>query len=331
MDSKENQINSQAISLKDMIINGYQVSYNDMEILKKCELDLLSELACEIRDNFSDGEFDLCTIINGKSGACSENCSFCAQSAHNNTNVEVYDILDTDQIIQSAIKNYQDKINRFSIVTSGRKLNDSELDRICQAFKKIKDLCPINLCSSNGLLSYDQFVKLKNAGVSRYHNNLETSKSFFKNICTSHTYENKVNAIKAAQRAGLKICSGGIFGLGENLDNRIEMAFALRDLDVDSVPLNILNPIPNTPLENNKPLSYEEVRRSIAIYRFILPQKSIRLAGGRVLLKDKGRAAIDSGIDSMISGHMLTTSGISHLEDIKMVEEMGFTIKRTSI
>lgn len=316
-------------SLKNMILKGYKVDHEDVCLLKDCDLDILCESACEIRDFFSDGQFELCTIINGKSGGCSENCSFCAQSAHHNTNIEKYDILDTYQIEESAIRNYQDGINRFSIVTSGRSLNDDELERICSAFENISEKCTINLCSSNGLLSYEQFIKLRSSGVTRYHNNLETSRSFFENICTSHTYDDKINTIKWAQDAGLKICSGGIFGLGESLDDRIEMAFTLRDLNVDSIPLNILNPIPNTPLENNKPLSYDEVKRSIAIYRFILPDKNIRLAGARILLNDKGIGAINSGVDSMISGHLLTTLGIKTKDDIAMIRNMGFTIKRS--
>ncbi|WAW15388.1 biotin synthase BioB [Peptostreptococcus equinus] len=327
---EDNLYNLKAKKLKDMVINGYEVDLDDIEILKYCDLNILCELACQIRDALSDGEFDLCTIINGKSGNCSENCSFCAQSSHHNVTVDKYDILEKSEIVNSAIKNYNNKINRFSIVTSGRSLKDKELIKLCNTFEEISLKCPINLCSSNGLLTYEQLLRLKKAGVSRYHNNLETSKSFFSNICTTHTYDDKVKTIKAAQKAGLKICSGGIFGLGENLDHRIEMALDLRKLNVDSVPINILNPISNTPLENNKILNYDEIIRSISIFRFILPHKNIRLAGGRILLDDNGLKAINSGVDSMISGDMLTTSGINPTDDIKTIESMGFSIKKTN-
>ncbi|MEG0250900.1 MAG: biotin synthase BioB [Peptostreptococcus sp.] len=326
--SNNNKI--KAIKLKDMIIKGYKPSFEDIDILKSIDIDLLSGLACEIRDYFSDGQFELCTIINGKSGKCSENCSFCAQSVHHNTNIEEYDCLENKELTSSALTNYKNGVNRFSIVTSGRKLSANELDIVCGQFEAIKKICPINLCSSNGLLELDQFKKLRSSGVTRYHNNLETSRNFFPNICTSHSFDDKINAIKNAQLAGLSVCSGGIFGLGEDLDDRISMAFSLRDLNVDSVPINILNPITNTPLENNKPLEYDEIRRSISIYRFILPKINIRLAGGRILLSDKGKKAIESGLNSMISGEMLTTSGINTTDDTEMIKNMGFSIKKTN-
>lgn len=314
-------------TLKDKILKGYQVNMADIDILLLADIDLLTEYACEIRDSFFDKKFDLCTIINAKSGKCSEDCKFCAQSAHYSTGVEEYDILEDDEIVENAVLNYKNGVNRFSIVTSGRKLTETELDKVCNTFQKIKEKSPIKLCSSNGLLEFDQFIRLKESGVRRYHNNLETSKRFFPSICSTHTFDDKVRAIKDAKEAGLEICSGGIFGLGETIEDRIDMAITLRDLDVDSVPINVLNPIKNTPFENNSRVSYEELRRILAIYRFILPRTSIRLAGGRALLGDKGRVAIDSGVDSMISGEMLTTAGILTKEDIEMVKEMGFLVR----
>lgn len=306
----------------EKILNGYLVTKEDIFLIMNCDLEKLEEMARVIRNKFIGKKFDLCTIINGKSGKCSENCKFCAQSSHYSTGVKEYGLLDKDTILENAIQNYNNGVNRFSIVTSGRKLSEAELEYISEAYDLIRNNCDIKLCSSNGLLDYDDFVKLKESGVSRYHNNLETSRRFFPAICTSHTYDDKIKAIIDAKKAGLEVCSGGIFGMGENLEDRIDMAFTLRELKVDSIPLNMLNPIKNTPLENMPIMSYSEYRRSIALFRIILPSTSIRLAGGRGLLEDKGKAAINAGVDSMISGDMLTTDGINTKTDLVMIRDI---------
>ncbi len=248
----------------EKILNGYLVTKEDIFLIMNCDLEKLEEMARVIRNKFIGKKIDLCTIINGKSGKCSENCKFCAQSSHYSTGVKEYGLLDKDTILENAIQNYNNGVNRFSIVTSGRKLSEAELEYISEAYDLIRNNCDIKLCSSNGLLDYDDFVKLKESGVSRYHNNLETSRRFFPAICTSHTYDDKIKAIIDAKKAGLEVCSGGIFGMGENLEDRIDMAFTLRELKVDSIPLNMLNPIKNTPLENMPIMSYSEYRRSIA-------------------------------------------------------------------
>jgi len=181
---------------------------------------------------------------------------------------------------------------------------------------------------SFGLLNEEQFRKLKNAGVTRVHNNLETSRRFFPNVCSTHSYDDKINAILAARKAGLFVCSGGIMGLGETPEDRIDMALALRGMAVKSVPVNILNPIPGTPLEHNTKLTNEEVRRIVAVYRFILPDASIRLAGGRGLLPDKGRSCFSSGANAAISGDMLTTAGITTETDKALLRELGYEARQ---
>lgn len=169
-----------------------------------------------------------------------------------------------------------------------------------------------------------QFKKLHETGVERVHNNLESSRCHFPEVCTTHSFDDKVNAIKAAQKAGMSVCSGGIMGIGETMEDRIDMALELRSLGINSVPVNILNPIAGTPYEHNKRLSDTEIQRIIALYRFILPKAFIRLAGGRGLLADKGLACFKSGANAAISGDMLTTSGISIDTDMKMIKELGF-------
>lgn len=313
--------------LRDRILEGYEVSREDIERIKHLDIKDLSKVSSDIRDKYFGDKFDLCTIINGKSGRCSEDCKFCAQSAHYKTGVEEYSFLDDDYVVRDAIRNYNNGVNRFSIVTSGRTMSEKDLESMCRVYEKIGQECDLRLCSSNGLLNYDQMLKLKASGVRRYHNNIETSRRNFPNICTTHTFDDKINTLKAAKKAGLEICTGGIFGLGEDLDDRIDMAFTVRELGADSMPINILNPIKNTPFEDNEPLSYEEIIRSISLCKIIAPKVSMRLAGGRILLGDQGKDAIEAGVDSMISGDMLTTHGITTKSDIKMVNDMGFKTK----
>lgn len=291
-------------------------------------LEELCACADRIRRQFCSNAFDLCTIINGKSGRCSENCKFCAQSAHNHTGVEAYPLLSNEEIFFRAKESRKQGILRYSIVTSGKALSDAEVERVCEGIKEIKEKIGISVCVSFGLLNERQFRKLKEAGVSRVHNNLETSRKNFKAVCTTHTFDEKIQAIQAAKVAGLSVCSGGIMGLGESVEDRIDMALELRDLGIKSVPINMLNPIPGTPYEKNKKLSSDEMRRIVAIYRFILPDAFIRLAGGRGLLGDKGKGCFQSGANAAITGDMLTTAGITAETDQKLLLELGYEVKQ---
>ena len=318
---------SYAQIMKNKIIGGYKITREEALMLYYSPLDELLSSANEIREALCKDSFDICTIINGKSGRCSEDCKYCAQSSHFNTCVEEYPLLSQDEIIKCARSNFQDGVLRFSIVTSGRNLNESEMVDVCRTYHSIRKSCPISLCASHGLLTYDQFKQLKEAGVTRYHCNLETSRRFFSSICSTHTYDDKVNAIKNAQLAGLEVCSGGIMGLGENVEDRIDMVMDLRELGIRSVPVNILNPIKGTPLEHHTIISHEEVLRAVAVFRFILPYGVIRLAGGRGLLADKGMKAFMSGANAAISGNMLTTSGICIAEDMDIIRKCGYKIQ----
>lgn len=290
-------------------------------------LEPLCAAADHIRRTFCQDAFGLCTIINGKSGKCSENCKFCAQSAHHHTGAAVYPLLSAEEITAEAKKNDAQGVLRYSIVTSGKQLSDDEVEAMCEAVRQIRAETGISVCVSFGLLSQKQYEKLRDAGVTRAHNNLETSRRNFLNICTTHTYDDKIAAIRAAQAAGLTVCSGGIMGLGETVEDRIDLALTLRELDIHSVPVNVLNPIPGTPLEHCTPLTEDEVRRIVAVYRFLLPDASIRLAGGRGLLADKGRACFRSGANAAISGDMLTTAGITVETDRRMLQELGYEVK----
>jgi len=314
--------------LKLKIYEGYKVSGNEASALYGSEFNELLAAADEIRKKFCGNSFDMCTIINAKSGRCSENCKYCAQSVYYSAPVSEYPLLSKEEIVSSAVSNYESGVLRFSVVTSGRNLSEREISDLVGIYRAVGEKCHISLCASHGLLTYDHFILLKRAGVSRYHNNLETSRRFFPQVCTTHTYDDKIETIKSAQRAGLEVCSGGIIGLGETYQDRIDMALEIRELGIRSVPVNILNPIKGTPFEHNPPLSEEEILRTIAVFRFLIPDGAIRLAGGRSLLGDKGRKAFLSGANAAISGNMLTTAGISTEEDKEIINLCGYRLEK---
>lgn len=313
--------------LKDKILSGYNITYNEALSLIETPSNELLEAADEIRKHFCSNIFDICSIINAKSGKCSENCKFCAQSAHYKTNISEYPLLDKEKIVENALYMAEKGVLRFSIVTSGKALTDNDVEILAGTIKEIKSKSNISICASLGLLTDENFKKLKDAGLERVHNNLETSKNFFSSVCTTHTFDDKINALKAALQSGLSVCSGGIIGLGESMQDRIDLAFSLKELGIKSVPLNILSPVKGTPYENNKPLSEEEILKTISIFRFILPDAFIRLAGGRALLSDKGKKAFLSGANAAITGDMLTTYGISVDTDMQIIKETGYIVE----
>jgi biotin synthase len=319
-------------TLKDKIIReNYRIIKADALRLVEEPLAILTQNADALRTHFCGNAFDMCTIINAKSGRCSENCRYCAQSVHYKTDATEYSLLGEGSILEEAKKQNARGVPRFSLVTSGRTLSDADVAILCSDIRKIKKETSLSVCISAGLLHYDQFVKLKEAGLSRVHNNLETSRRNFSNVCTTHTYDDKIAALKAAQRAGLSLCSGGIMGLGETVEDRIDMVLDIRELGVRSIPVNVLNAIPGTPYENLPKLTNDEVCRIVAIYRFIVPEASIRLAGGRGLLGDKGEKAFRSGANATISGDMLTTAGISVETDRALLQKLGYVIQEVNL
>lgn len=313
--------------IKKRVLQGEQIGKQEAFQLYEQPLEELCEAADEIRQMFCKNRFDLCTIINGKSGRCSENCKYCAQSACYHTEIEEYPLLGTEQITKQAKYNEKQGALRYSIVTSGKALNDAEIEQICHSVRNIRQESKIAVCVSGGLLKKEQFQKLKEAGVTRIHDNLETSRRNFPNVCTSHTYEQKIESVLAALETGLEVCSGGILGMGESVEDRIDLALEIRKLGVRSMPVNILNPIPGTPYEKNPILTESEIRRMVAVFRFLLPDAWIRLAGGRGLLPDKGRSCFISGANAAISGDMLTTAGITIEKDLQMIQELGYVVE----
>ncbi|MBQ0059031.1 MAG: biotin synthase BioB [Lachnospiraceae bacterium] len=312
-------------TLKEKALSGQLITKEEAMSLWEMPLEELCQAADEIRAQRSGKGFDICTIINGKCGKCSEDCKYCAQSAHYSTGLtESYPLLDTDALLEGARYNAERGVLRYSIVTSGKRLNSAEVDKLCESIKEIKKQVDIEICVSLGLLGKEDFAKLYEAGVTRVHCNLESSERYFKEVCTTHTYQEKIDSLKAANAAGLSICSGGIMGLGETYEDRIDMVLTARDLGVKYIPVNFLNPIPGTPFGSNKPLTNDEARRCVAVFRFLIPDASIRLAGGRGLLGDKGEGCFTSGANAAISGDMLTTAGITIETDMQLLDKLGY-------
>lgn len=314
--------------LKQKALSGQPICKEEALALTAFPLDDLCAAADEIRRHFCGNKFDLCTIVNGKSGKCTENCKYCAQSSFYQTDIDAYPLLGAKELTQHARYNHSRGVPRYSIVTSGRRLNSQEVQQACESIRAIKDDMELSICASFGLLEEADFQKLKEAGVVRIHNNLEASARYFPNVCTTHTLEDKIHSIKAAQNAGLEVCSGGIMGLGERMEDRIDLAITLRELGIQSIPINMLNPIPNTPYEHNPRLTDHEMCQIIAIFRFLLPTSFIRLAGGRGLMADQGRKCFLSGANAAITGDMLTTTGITIQRDMEMLRELGYQINR---
>jgi biotin synthase len=312
---KEKAIHSKNINFKDAI---------DLYEFGRLHPFLLFGLASEIRQYFKGNKINLCGIVNAKSGRCGENCKFCAQSVHYNTGIEVYSLLSANDIIEKAKEAKFAGAHMFGIVTSGTRISsEKEWEEIYKAIEGINNL-GLKACASLGLLDEKRAFELKKRGLFRYHHNLETSESYFPNICSTHDYKEDIETVLYAKKAGLSTCCGGIIGLGEKIEHRIELALTLRHLDVDSVPINILNPIKGTPLENALPLHPLEILVTIAIFRFILPEKDIKLCGGKEKnLRQLLPLGIIAGCNSLMTGNYLTTTGRDTQMDLEMIRDLG--------
>ena len=312
------------IKLEKDIINGYRIDAKEaLELYSYPQKEELYKLANNLRKHFFGNDLDTCSIMNARSGRCSENCKWCSQSIFHKTTADVYPLVSLQEIEEMAKTVESNGVRRFSLVTSGRAMKGEDLTKVCEIYKTLSKSSKLNLCASMGLLDYDSMKSLWESGVKRYHCNLETSPSYFPNLCTTHTIDDKIETIKHAQSLGMDVCSGGIIGMGESVEDRIEMAITLRELGIRSMPINVLNPIKGTPLEGTASISSEELLTIFAMFKIINPESRVRFAAGRVLFSSVQEKALLSGVDSAMIGDLLTTVGANTHSDKIMFESLG--------
>ena len=312
------------------VLNGSDIDRESASELSSAEgADLwdLFTAAGRVRDRFRGSTVDICSIVNAKSGACSEDCSYCAQSIHHATGAPVYPLISVDRMSEAAASARKNGARRFCIVTSGRGIESrDDLKNIAEGVKRVREM-GLAPCATLGTLTLEQLAYLKNSGLDRYHHNIETSRDYFPRICTTHTFDDRLEVLHNARSLGLSVCSGGILGMGENMEDRINMAISLRELNVDSVPINFLMPIMGTPLEQITQITPLEALHSIALFRLILPEKEIRVCAGRgPALGQLHPLVFLAGADGFMIGNYLTTSGLNPKDDLKMIQDLGLRI-----
>ena len=298
---------------------------NQVEANSLLELPLAELLsrANRVRKDFIGDRLELCSIVNAKSGLCGEDCKFCAQSSRHSADISAYPLKSKDEIISAARKAKETGAEKFGIVTSGNRPTGKELEEIARAISEIKDKIGMAVCASLGALAQEQLKKLKEAGLARYHHNIETSPRFYSQIVSTHNFRERLDTIKAAKAAGLEVCSGGIIGMGETWQDRIDMALLLKDLDVDSVPINFLIPIKGTSLESLETISCQDAIKTICIFRIILKGTVIKIAAGReAILKDSQAMGFAAGANGMLIGGYLTVKGRDIESDHELIKEV---------
>jgi len=315
----------------DKVLEGGSVNTKEIYPLletKGPDIIELAAVANRVREEFNGNEIDLCSLLNAKSGRCPEDCGFCAQSAHYKTEALVYPMMDTNRIVEEAKKAQRKGTGRFCLITSGRELNDEEFETILRALDRIRRETTLDLDCSLGTLSKERAESLKKVGVTRYNHNVETAESHFPQICSTHSFRDRVKTIEVLKEQGFSICCGGIIGLGESPPQRLELAFSLRQLGIDCIPFNILNPRPGTPLEHSESIPPMEIIKTISLFRLVLPKGTIKIAGGREAnLRDLQSLALLAGANGLIVGNYLTTPGRNAEDDFRMIKDLGFKLK----
>lgn len=311
------------LEITTQVLAGEALSPEQAMVL--VEVEDLAELlvgAEKIRSHFCGQRVDLCSIVNAKSGRCAENCAFCSQSQHHNTDAPIYPLQQPQKLIDAAKRAEQNGVRCFSLVTSGTRIQaGEELDSLLNVLEQIAHQCDVDPSASLGLLDVETARRLADAGCVTYHHNLETARSFFPQICTTHGYDQAIETIRVAQQVGMRVCSGGILGMGESWQQRIELACTLRELGIDSVPINFLNPVAGTPLAEQLPLSPEDCLRSISLFRYLLPAARISVCGGRQYqLQQRQSEIFQAGASGMMIGDFLTTSGSALSEDQQLLK-----------
>jgi biotin synthase len=315
----------------DKVLEGGSVSMKEILPLLEAKgpdlMDLVA-VANRVRVEFNGNEIDLCSLLNAKSGKCSEDCAFCAQSAHYQTDAPTYPLMNADQMVKEAREAQKRRTGRFCLISSGRQLNDKEFEVILSGLDRIRKETTLDLDCSLGTLSEERAEALKRVGVTRYNHNLETAETHFPKICTTHSFKDRVQTIEVLKGLGFSICCGGIIGLGESPQQRLELAFSVKQLGIECIPFNILNPRPGTPLEHSEGIPPIEIIKTISLFRLVLPKGTIKIAGGREAnLRDLQSLALLAGANGLIVGNYLTTPGRNAEDDLTMIKDVGFQIK----
>ena len=312
----------------EIALKGQSISSDkalQLESFTHEELDYLFIGTDRIRDKFKGEDVKICSIVNAKSGRCVEDCSFCAQSSSFKTDAPETELMSVEEMVAAAKEAEAFGANEFSIVASGTKMDDrKELDKVIAAVRRIKAETKLETCCSLGLMELDDLKELKAAGLDRCHHNLETAASFFNEIVTTHTYEDEVKAVKNAKEAGLQVCVGGIFGMGETFAQRVELAFSIRELGTQSLPINFLKPIEGTGLDHLETIEYYDALKTIALLRLVLPKIDLFVCGGREeVMTDKQEQLFSAGANGILGGNYLTTKGQDPKRDIEMIQSLG--------
>lgn len=313
------------------IFHGGNLNREEVEyIANHASTKELTNFADRVRAYYHKDRIKLCAAMNLKSGKCSEDCKYCSQSGFYNTCVSVYPMQDVENVIAYAAENERHGVSNFELSTSGGKLDYLDKEKLLSIYSELSRKTSMCLCGAHGLLkSVDEAMELKQAGLTVYQHNLQTSRNYFNNVITTHSYDDRLNTLKYAKKAGLLLCSGGIMGLGESIDDRIDMAFDLREIGIASMPINILNPIKGTPFGNNGTMiTKDEVFRTIALYRIIMPKIKIIYGAGRVYLGEEQITAYYSGLNGSVVGKFLTTPNAGIDEDIDIIHKAGYLVDR---
>lgn len=296
------------------------------ELLDLYNTDL--ETLLELSSRYMSKNIEFCSLVNARSGKCSQNCKYCAQSSHYRTDIETYPLIDKEEVLKAAKEAKEYGVNHFAIVTSGKDPEEENFDKIIELIQEINKVDGISSCASIGILNEEDAKKLADAGLKRFHHNINTSQSYYPEVCTTHTWEDRVNTCKLVKKYGMELCCGVILGMGETVEQRIEMAMELAEIQPDSIPINILMPIPQTPFENyGDKIDEENILRTLAVFKIANPNSVLRFCGGRLRLSEKNQElALKTCVEGILTGNYLTTTGKSPQEDLKTVEKLGKTL-----
>ena len=304
-----------------MNMNGFKLNKDELTELYYSDLNTLLELSSKFMSN----NIELCSLVNARNGKCSQDCKYCAQSSHYRTNIEDYPLIEPAKVLKAVKEAKKYGVNHFAIVTSGKDPSEENFDKIIELIGEINKVDGISSCASIGILNEDEAKRLADAGLKRFHHNINTSESYYPHICTTHTWQERVNTCKLVKKYGMELCCGVILGMGESAEQRIEMAMELAEIEPNSIPINILMPIPETPFENyHDKIDEENILRTLAVFKIANPQAVLRFCGGRMRLSQEAQEkALKCCVEGILTGNYLTTTGKSPKEDLETIKKLG--------